>query len=426
MTPPAHVDSYYAATANPAPEHAALEGEITCDVCVVGAGFTGISTALNLAEKGFDVVVLEAARVGWGASGRNGGQVGSGYVTGMSKIARWVGEDDARKLWHMVEESKAIIIDRTARHGIRCDLRCGFLLAAMKPGEMKGLAEWVDSTAQTYGYDKLALLDRAALRERLGSDIYHGGVSDSGSGHLHPLNYVLGLADAAATAGVRIFEGSRVVRLEAGPRAAAHTQEGLVRADHLVLCCNAYLGKLSPALRRTIMPVGTYIAATEPLGENRARTLIRDDEAVCDTKFVLDYYRLSADRRMLFGGRVSYSTVQPPGLEAEMRRKMLRVYPQLSDAHIDYCWGGHVAITAERTPHLGRLTPNMYFAQGFSGHGVALTGIAGKVMAEAIAGTAERFDVFARLPHTAFPGGELFRTPLLALTMLYYRLRDLL
>jgi len=249
---------------------------------------------------------------------------------------------------------------------------------------------------------------------------------DAGGGHLHPLNYCLGLADAARATGVRIFEGSRVTGFQGGAHPAAFAEQGVVRAGHLVLCGNAYLGDLVPAIRRKIMPVGTYIGATRPLGEERARSLIRDDIAVADIRLALNYYRLSDDRRMLFGGRVSYSTLEPKNLAGSMQRLMAKTFPQLRDEPIEYAWGGLVAITAERTPHLGRITDNVYFAHGFSGHGVALTGLAGKIVAEAIAGTAERFDLFAKLPHTPFVGGRLLRTPLLVLAMLYARVRDLL
>ena len=255
---------------------------------------------------------------------------------------------------------------------------------------------------------------------------YVGGMTDAGAGHLQPLNYCLGLARAAEAAGARIFEASEVVGLDLGSNPSARTATGRVRARYLVLGCNAYLGDLVPRVQRKIMPVGTYIGATEVLGENRARSLIPRDEAVCDCNFVLNYYRRSADHRLLFGGRVSYSTLVPPNLPQAMRSKMLQVFPQLEDVGFEFTWGGFVAITVERTPHLGRIGPNVYFAQGFSGQGVALTGIAGLIIAEAIAGQAERFDVFTRLPHSDFPGGRLLRTPTLALAMLWYRMRDLL
>jgi gamma-glutamylputrescine oxidase len=324
----------------------------------------------------------------------------------------------------MAEEAKAIIRERVSRHGISCDLKPGYLLGAVKPRDVPDLRAEIDLLAERYGYSAARLVDRDEIRSMVATNIYHGGMFDAGGGHLHPLNYNLGLARATIAAGARIFEGSRVERIDFGAKPIAYTAGGSVAARHLVLCGNAYLGDLVPAIRGKIMPVGTYIATTEPLGAARARALIPSDAAVSDTKFVLDYYRLTADHRLLFGGRVSYTTLPPANLRQAMRRSMLSVYPHLTDVKFEHVWGGSVAITVERTPHIGRLGSNVYFAHGFSGMGVALTGVAGKVIAEAIGGTAERFDVFARLPHTTFYGGKLLRMPMLALAMLWYRMRD--
>ncbi len=419
-----HAPSYYAATAVGAPDCPSLAGTVEADVCVIGAGYSGVSTALNLAERGYSVVVLEAARIGWGASGRNGGQICSGYSPSMKRIAGWVGVEDAKRLWDMAEEAKAIIRERVARHNIACDLKPGHLLGAAKPRDMDELKAELDLLRERHGYSDARLVNGDEIRSMVATDIYRGGMCDAGGGHLHPLNYNLGLARAAIEAGARIFEGSRVERIDLAAKPTAHTASGSVSARYLVLCGNAYMGDLVPSIRRKIMPVGTYIAATEPLGDNRARALIPSDAAVSDTKFVLDYYRLTADHRLLFGGRVSYTTLPPANLTQAMRRTMLSVYPHLSDVKFEHVWGGNVAITVERTPHIGRLGGNVYFAHGFSGMGVALTGVAGKVIAEAIAGSAERFDVFARLPHATFHGGKLLRTPMLALAMLWYRMRD--
>ena len=426
MTQENHAASHYAATAVGIIDRPPLAGDVAADVCIVGAGFTGISTALNLAERGYSVVVLEANRVGWGASGRNGGQIGTDFACGIEKVRDWVGPEDARKLWDMMEESKAIIRERVARHDIDCDLKWGSFLAALKPRQLDALKREHTLHAREFDYAETAIVDGAETRAHVDSPIYVGGMTDAGAGHLQPLNYCLGLARAAEAAGVRIFEASKVVDLDLGPNPAARTAAGRVRAKYMVLGCNAYLGGLVPDLQRKIMPVGTFIGATEGLGENRARALIPRDESICDCNFVLNYYRRSPDHRLLFGGRVSYSTLVPPNLPQAMRAKMLEVFPQLEDVGFEFTWGGFVAITMERTPHLGRVGPNVYFAQGFSGQGVALTGIAGRIIAEAIAGQAERFDIFARLPHTDFPGGRLLRTPTLALAMLWYRMRDLL
>ncbi|MFQ6017614.1 MAG: NAD(P)/FAD-dependent oxidoreductase [Kiloniellaceae bacterium] len=423
----AHPESYYAATATPLPEFPELTGEIGAEVCVVGGGYAGLSTALELAERGFDVVLLEARRVGWGASGRNGGQICTGYAAGMGQIEGRVGKDDARRLFALAEEAKAIIRERVARLAIDCQLKWGYFHAAGKPRQQRALALTQERWARDFGYDATRLVEGPdAVAGYVNSSAYVGGLFDGRAGHLHPLNYCLGLARGAAAAGVRIFEGSEVQALDFGARPRARCARGSVKARFLVLCGNAYLGNLVPPMRRKIMPVGTYIGATRPLGAARARALIPDDIAVSDCNFVLNYFRLSPDDRMLFGGRVSYSTIVPPDLPRALRKKMLAVFPGLADVGFDYTWGGFVAITVERTPHLGRIGSNVYFAQGFSGQGVALTGVAGRLLAEAISGQAGRFDVLARLPHTTFPGGRLLRTPTLALAMLWYRLRDLL
>ncbi|CAO3374803.1 NAD(P)/FAD-dependent oxidoreductase [Azospirillum argentinense] len=426
MQTSSHIRSWYADTATPHPQHPALEGTLSCDVCVVGGGYTGLMTALELAERGYDVVLLEANRVGWGASGRNGGQIITGYNKSMSTIERWVGKEDARRLWDLGEESKALLAERVARHAIPCDLTWGFAHAALKPRHLDDVAAMEREMRDGYGYTKVRALDREAMRAVVGSDAYVGGLADDGSGHLHPLNYALGLAAAAARAGVRLFEDSRVTTIDTGDRPVATTAKGRVEARFLVLAGNAYLGALAPLLSSVVMPVATYMIATEPLGEATATSLLPTNLAISDMNFVLNYFRRSADHRLLFGGGVSYSGMDAPGLKIAMRAKMLAVFPQLRGAAVDHFWGGHVAITMNRMPQVGRLTPTTCFAHGYSGHGVALAGMAGRVMAEAIRGTAERFDVFARVPHLPFPGGRRFRTPALVLAMLWFRLRDLL
>jgi gamma-glutamylputrescine oxidase len=427
MTGQPHAPSYYAATAHPQPDCPALKGRREADVCVVGGGFTGVQAALELAERGFSVVLLEARRIGWGASGRNGGQICSGLSADMSKVEKWVGLDDARKIFAATEEGKAIIRERVIKHAIDCDLAWGYFHAAERAREMAEVEAWHDHWRETYGVTTLSVARGAAeARRHVASDRYIGGLFDAGAGHLHPLNYCLGLARAAALAGVEILEGSAVTAVAPGVRPLVKTAEGEVSAAFVVLGCNAYLEGLEPALRAKIMPVGTYIGATEVLGENRAGALIPGNAAIADLKFVLDYFRRSADHRLLFGGRVSYTTREPADLKAAMRASMLRVFPELGDVAMDYAWGGFVAITMERTPHLGRIGSNIYFAQGYSGSGVTLCGMAARILAEAIAGQAARLDLFSRLPHTTFPGGPLLRTPTLALAMLWYRLRDLL
>ena len=424
MTPSDHTQSYYAATARGLVERPALDGDLQADVCVVGGGYSGVSVALNLAERGYSVVLLEAYRIGWGASGRNGGQVCSGFSAGMDSIAGWVGKDDARKLFAMVEEGKDIILDRIQRHAIDCGFVSGFFNAAVKPRHITAMRETMENWSRDFGYDQLTLVSRDEAFGYVNSPAYIGGLYDARGGHLHPLNYCLGLARAAEEAGARLFERSPVVAVEPGAAPWARTEKGRVRAKFLVLCGNAYLGGLVPQIARKLMPMGNYIGATQALGAERARALIPANVAVSDWNFILNYFRLAPDHRLLFGGLASYSNVPPPNLGASLKRVMTKIFPTLGDVGFDYVWGGRVGITMERTPHFGRIGSNVYFAHGYSGTGLVTTGMAGRIIAEALAGQAERLDLFARLPHTTFPGGRLMRMPTLVLAMTWFRMRD--
>ncbi len=422
-----HVRSYYAASANPAPLREPLRGDVTADVCVVGGGIAGCSTALNLAERGYSVVLLEGQRIGWGASGRSGGQALFGYASGQEKLIAQAGRETARRMFDVSVEALDLLKLRVARHAIDCDLNLGQVHAAIKPRHETELKAWREELERDYGYTSLTWLDRGEIGELLATGRYIGGLHDSRSGHLHPLNYTLGLALAAETAGARVFDGSQVTRIDHGDTVTLATAGGSVRAKHVALCCNAYVDeKVSAKLRARIMPVGTYIVATEPLGEARMKALMRDNVAVTDINWVLDYFRRSADHRLLFGGRVSYSGLQRAYTQRATRARMLSVFPQLADVGIAYAWGGYVDITMSRAPDFGRLAPNVFYLQGFSGHGIALTGMAGQLVAEAIAGQAERFDMFSKLEHRDFPGGPALRTPALVLAMLWFRLKDLL
>ena len=421
-----HVDSYYAASANPSAARAALVESVDCDVCVIGAGLTGAAAALELAQRGYHVVVLEAERVGWGASGRSGGQLITGYGCDITTLEHLVGPEDSKRLWRLSVEAVELVGEWVASFGIACDLKWGQLHAAIKPRQERELEAWQAHLQQIYGYEGLRLLRGPEVGQIVRSERYRAGLLDPHSGHLHPLNYNLGLADAAERAGARIFENSRAIAVRMSEHPQVETAAGRVRCRFVLFCGNAYLDRLRPDLRRTIMPVGTYIVATEPLGTELAARLMPTDAAVADINFVLDYFRLAADRRLLFGGRVSYSTLQPRNLPRAMRGRMIRVFPELEQIRIEFAWGGYVAITMNRAPHFGRVAPNAFFAQGYSGHGMALTSLAGKILAEAVAGTAERLDVFARIPHQPFPGGRALRMPALVLAMFYYRLRDLL
>jgi gamma-glutamylputrescine oxidase len=418
-----HVASYYAATANDRTERPSLAGSLVVDVAIVGGGFTGLSAALELAERGYQVALVEAERIGWGASGRNGGQINTGYRVGPAALVARFGRAWATQLWQLGEAAKQLIRDRIRRHAIACDYRSGTIYAAVHDADLAEIAADLEVEIHDFGYDQASALDRAAMAERLGTSIYRGGLADAGGAHIHPLNYALGLARAAEAAGAKLFEASRATRVDPAGH-GVETAAGRIAARQVLLCCNGYLDGLMAPLAARILPISNYIIATESLGEGGARALIRDDVAVCDSKFVVNYYRRSADHRLLFGGGEVYTRRDPRDIKEFVRRHMLAVYPQLAGARIDFGWGGRLAITVSRLPHLGRLAPDLYFAQGYSGQGVALAGLAGTLMAEAIAGTAERFDVFARIPHRKFPGGRLLRHPAQILGMLFYSLRD--
>ncbi len=425
LTPSSYPPSWYAASAQPLPLQPALQGELDADVCILGAGYTGLTAALELAEAGHRVVVLEAQRIGWGASGRNGGQVLAGFGCEQDALEALVGAQDARRLFDLSREGIARLRARIERHAIACDWRNGHASVPLKPRQVRALQRWQAHMAQAYDYP-MQWWSRDQLRAQLASDRYLGAVYDPHSGHLHPLEYAFGLARAALAAGVRIFEHSAVVELAREPRPRLKTAQGQVRADFAVLAGNAWLRGVAPELESRIMPVGTYIAATAPLGQARARELIRNDMAVADVNWALDYFRLGRDHRLLFGGRASYSSLPPPNLRGVMARRMRRVFPQLAGVPIEYLWGGYVDISRNRAPHWGRLTPSVYFAQGFSGHGVAAAGLAGRLIAEAIGGQSARFDPFTRIPHAPFPGGRALRTPLLVAAMAWFKLRDAL
>ncbi len=418
------INSYYQATANRIVTGPQLAGDVDADVCVIGAGYTGLSAALELAQAGYKVVVLEAETIGWGASGRNGGQICTGFSSGQGKLISQLGKADAKRAFDIAEEAKRLIVDRIAKHKIDCDLQWGYMHCIPKPHQFADLHAWAEEYEEL-GYGGNTLLSKAELEAKLGTTIYHGALREQHAGHFHPLNYCLGLAAAALKAGAIIHEHSAVVEVDTGSKPWARTDKGKVTAKFMIIGGNAYLGKVVKPLYGRVMPVASYILATEPLGEERARSLIRDNEAVANTNFIVDYYRRSKDTRMLFGGRASYSGITPPALGEYMRPRMTAVFPQLKEVKIDYAWGGNIAITSNRIPDCGRLSPNVYYAHGYSGQGVVLANMYGKLMAECVMGTAERFDLLARVKHLPFPGGAL-RTPLLVAAMMYYRIKDAL
>ncbi|WP_428642365.1 NAD(P)/FAD-dependent oxidoreductase [Roseibium sp.] len=425
-TPGQHAPSYYAATANRQTSHPVLEGAHGCSVCVVGGGYTGLSAALHLAERGLDVILLEANRLGWGASGRNGGQVGSGQRVDQTVLEERHGKAHARLLWELAEDSKALVKDLIARHDIACDYRPGILHADHRKSFVEDSRDHVEHLRLVYGYEDIRFVGGEEIGELVGSPRYHGGSLDMGAGHLHPLNFALGLGQAAEAAGARLFEETRVTAIEGkgGKRITVRTEHGEVRADHLILACNGYLGRLDRETSAHVMPINNFIVATEPFSEDQAQKLIRDNVAVADSKFVINYFRLSADRRLLFGGGENYGYRFPEDIRSFVRGPMLEIFPQLEDVGIDYGWGGTLAITPKRMPYFARLAPNMLTASGYSGHGVAMATLGGQILAEAVTGTAGRFDAFERLKIPTFPGGDRLRFPLLVLAMTWFSLRD--
>ena len=424
MSTISHAPSYYAATANEETNFPALSADISCDVCIIGAGYTGLSAALHLAERGYGVVLVEAGKIGWGASGRNGGQLGNTQRQDQHALEKMVGKEAARALWDLGLASANLVKDLIAKHAIACDLKPGILHAAWKRSDADDLRGEQDHLARDYGATGLRFIERGEMAEMLGTSRYWGGLLSQEAGHLHPLNFALGLGNACRKAGVQIFEQTQATAISRTDPARVTTPQGTVTAAHVVLACNGYLDGLEKRMAGRIMPINNFVIATEPLGEDGARALIRDDVAVADTKFVIDYYRLSADKRLLFGGGENYSSTFPRDIASFVRKPMLRVFPQLEKVKIDYAWGGTLAITLNRMPDLGRLPPNIFYAQGYSGQGLNMATLAGQLIAEALAGTAERFDVMSKVPTPTFPGGTWLRYPGLVAGMLFYALKD--
>jgi len=407
-----------------------LCGDVVADVCIVGGGYTGLSAALELSQRGYSVVVLEAQRIGWGASGRNGGQVIVGFGSdGEHAIEKQFGKDDARHAWDISMEGLALIQQRISNYGIPCEYTAGYLNVAVNRKKSDGLKKWVDHMNNYYGHEQ-QWISPDKITDWIDSQRFYSGAYDPLSGHLHPLKYCLGLAQAAIFHGAQVYENSAAFYVQRGKNPIIKTALGKVSCKFVVLAGNVYLGEygddMAPEIKSRIMPVGTYIIATEPMSAEKADALIPKRPAVTDNNFVLDYFRLSADNRLLFGAGDNYWASKPRNLTERIRSRMLNVFPQLENLAIQYAWGGFVDITMNRAPHFGRLQDNIYYLQGFSGHGVAMTGMAGKLVSEAIVGQTERFDLFSRLKHLSFPGGAFLRTPALVLGMWFYRLRDML
>ncbi|MDH3748772.1 MAG: FAD-binding oxidoreductase [Gammaproteobacteria bacterium] len=422
MQPQAHPASYYAATVNDVTDFAPLRGEQNADVCVIGAGFTGISTALHLAERGYNVHVVEANRVGWGASGRNGGQI-IGGISGEKNLAKHLGKDAHHVLRELRWAGHGIIRERVQTYGIKCDLKFGYLDVAIKERHIRDFETDFERLKKDDFPYEVRMLSRDETQEAIGTSAYIGALLNMGNGHLHPLNMCVGEARAAESLGATIYEQSPVLNIEKDSRPRVVTQNGSVTADAVVIAGNAY-HTLEKKLRGIMFPVNSFIIATEPLSEDMVRTVNPKDLAVCDPNFVLEYFRLSADKRLLFGGRCNYFGRDPEVIKKNLRPRLLKVYPQLANVGIDYAWGGTIGVPINRVPQLGRVSPTVFYCQGYSGHGVNVTHLAGTIIADAIAGTVERFDMFANLKPFIVPGAYVFSKPMVALGMLYYRIKD--
>ena len=419
-----HTTSYYAASANTRTLRAELIGDHAFDICVVGAGYSGLSTALHLAEKGYNVAIVEGARIGWGASGRNGGQVVNGLNASLQTIKKRYGQDTANFVGSLVMEGGEIIRERIKTYDIQCDYKPTNIFTAYTDAHMRELDErhklW-----QSHGVTTQNMLTKEELRSHVGSDVYAGGMIDHAGGHFHPLNMALGEADAFESQGGKIFEMSCVVRVDqSSSTPIVHTAKGLITCKTLVLCGNAYLGQVIPALTSRVMPVSTQMMATKPLSDELAQQLIPGDGCVEDIRYILDYYRLSADNRLLFGGGTVYGGADPADIEAKLRGNMDKVFPELKNTTIDYAWSGNFALSFSRVPQMGRLNDNTYFAHGYSGHGVTGSHLFGRILSEAIDGDLSRFDVFAKVPWLPFPGGRLFRVPYSVMGSWYYGFKD--
>ena len=421
-----HTNSYYAASKNWQTDYPKLEGDHHCDVAIVGGGFTGVSAALRLIEHGYKVAVVEANRISWGASGRNGGQLIDGFVMDLDKFEKKVGKIGAEIAYQMGIESRDVVLERIKKHSIDCDLKFGFLDVAMNQGDIDDFHEWLEEKQENNYPHKMEFITQENLKQHVGSDKYIAGVVNYGNGHLNPMNLCIGEARAIVDQGGAIFEQSLVKKIKHGENPKLITENGVVHAKKVILAGNAYLRKTEPKLAGAVIPAGSYIIATEPLSESLANELLPSDMAVCDQRVGLDYYRLSADRRMLFGGLCNYSGRNPKSIKGVLQPKMLNVFPQLAGKRIDYEWGGYIGISINRIPQMGRIQNNTYYVQGYSGHGLCPTHIAGNVIADAIVGDTERFDVFEKVKHIRLPGGLWFANPALALGMMWFRLKELL
>ena len=420
-----YVKSYYAATANQDLKYEQLNSNVRTQVCVIGGGFTGLNTAINLAKKGYDVVLIESEKIGWGASGRNGGQLISGFSFS-DHFEKKGTKNDVQNIWQLGAISADLVRERVSEFSIDCDLKEGFIDVATNRKHMDELIDRAGEWKESGYHHDLQLVDETEVKKYVNTDSYVGGLIDSGSGHIHPLNLCLGEAKAASELGVMIYEDTHAVEISSGSPAKVATGNGIIESDYIVIAANAYIGDLNKKLRRMVMPAASCIIATEPLSSELAEKVIPSDMAVCDQNTILDYYRLSADKRMLFGGRFNYSGKIPSDdrIKIEIKKRMVSVFPELSEVRVDYAWSGNVAVSLKKIPQLGKIAKNIFYSQGYSGHGVAPTHMAAKVIADAIDGDDEVLNTLSSVNHIQLPGGKWFSSPATAIGMMYYQLKD--
>ena len=416
-----HAPSYYAASVNWQTDYPQLEGDLNVDVVIVGAGFSGVATAVELCERGYKVALVESNRIGWGATGRNGGQIIGGYGSDPSAFSSSIGSEGVKIVESMGSECVQIIKERIEKYNIDCDLKWGYCEVGLKKRHLKSYREWAaeDSAIQ--------ILDQNEIKEYVNSDLYLGGYYREDWGHIQPLNLCIGEAKAAEVMGAKIFEQTQITRITYGENPAVHTDKGSIRANHVILCGNAYMGNLVPYLDARVLPATSCIIATEPLSDEQLQQTMVRDVAVCDSRTALDYYRLSADKRLLFGGLSNYTGLEPSNVQAIMHAKMTKVFPSLKNTRIDYSWSGSMGISVRRMPQIGRIkNSNVLYISGYSGHGVAPTHMTGRILAEAVDGDTHRFDIMNKMFHLPWPGGKLLRRPAMAVGMMWYKMLDAL
>lgn len=423
QSPIAPGNSWYQDSVGERPQYPALDCSVQTDVAIIGGGFTGLQAAYNLARLGVSVVLIEGNRFGDGASGRNGGQLGTGQRAWPDELEAELGFERSKALFDMAENAKHYLLDFAEQHGIDIEYMPGQLNVAHKANYGSEYRRSAEIMATRYDYPHIAFMDRDETRERLGSKRYHCGVRDTGTGHIHPLKLLVGLAKVAAKAGARLCEMTPASAIrQAGGKTMIDTPRGTITADRLLIATNAYIGNLEPVTASHVMPIRSFIGATVPLDKFPA--IIPGSEAVADSRFVVRYFRKSRDGRLLFGGREAYTADSPRDISSHIRRQIAEIYPSLADIEMTHAWGGSVGITMPRKPFARDVLPGVTSLAGYSGHGVMLSNYCGKMYADTVAGNARELDVLKDLKIPAFPGGARLRKPLLFLALTWYALRD--